>query len=394
MYTAEGKLIRWLRASGARVEAGEAVVEIETEKAIHELEAPAAGILHAIANPEESLQVEALIGYVLAEGEALPNESSDHPASHSSPSSATATAASAAAPAREVRASPIARRLASENNIDLASLAGSGPGGRIVEADVRAALAAASAPATFAVASASAAPAAPSAVSGLAVRERVPMTSIRKTIVQRLRYAVEEAVPLTLTREVRADVLRSVRSRLAEKGTTVSYDAMLIKTLGMTLRQDPRLNASIQDDSICVYDSINVGFAVAVAGGLLVPVVVDADRQSLVQIEQVVRRLADAARAGRLASSDVAGGTVTVTNLGAYGVDAFTPVLNPPQAAILGVGRIVSRPIVEGDRIVPGSTSVLSLTFDHRVCDGAPAAQLLGNLANLLSDEAQLISWA
>jgi pyruvate dehydrogenase E2 component (dihydrolipoamide acetyltransferase) len=123
-------------------------------------------------------------------------------------------------------------------------------------------------------------------------------------------------------------------------------------------------------------------------------VVRDADAQSLAAIEQTVRNHAEAARAGRLSTSDMSGGTVTVTNLGAYGVDAFTPVLNPPQAAILGIGRIMSKPVVDGDAIVPGSACVLSLTFDHRVCDGAPAAQLLAAVADLISDEARLISWA
>jgi pyruvate dehydrogenase E2 component (dihydrolipoamide acetyltransferase) len=378
MYTAEGKLIRWLRPTGARVEAGEPIVEIETEKAVHEIEAPVAGILHAVAQLEDNLLVEALIGYVLAEGESAPKTDGEAPPSATTAARSAATARTSSA-ARDIRVTPIARRLALENKIDLTLLAGSGPGGRIVEADVRAAIAS---------------PRASAAHPDLVVRERSPITGVRRTIAERLRYGIEQAVPLTLTREVRADNLRAVRSRLAEAGIAVSYDALFIKALAMALRQDLRLNTSIQGDSICVYDDINVGFAVAVRGGLLVPVVRNADRQPLSEIEHCVRRLTEAARAGRLSSDDALAGTVTVTNLGAYGVDAFTPVLNPPQAAILGIGRILEKPVVHEQAVVPGSTCMLSLTFDHRVCDGAPAAELLAAIADIISDERQLLTWA
>lgn len=378
MYTAEAKLIRWLRPTGTRVEAGEPLVEIETEKAVHEIGAPAAGIVHAVAHEEDTLLVEALIGYVLAEGESAPTNSEAL-----RPTTAS-TANAAALPhvaAREIRATPIARRLASEHRIDLALLTGSGPAGRIVEADVRAAIQGATR-------------SAPAVQSGLVVRERIPLSGMRRTIAERLRYSLEQAVPLTLTREVRADILEAARTQLTGMGRAVSYDTLFIKALATALRDDPRLNASIEGDSIYIYDSINIGFAVAVPGGLLVPVVRNADSQPLSEIQRAVERLSVAARAGRLSSDDVLAGTVTVTNLGAHGVDAFTPVLNPPQAAILGIGRIQKKPVVDGDAVVPGSTCVLSLTFDHRVSDGAPAAQLLAALAAVISDKRQLAAFA
>jgi pyruvate dehydrogenase E2 component (dihydrolipoamide acetyltransferase) len=377
MYTAEGKLNRWLRPTGARVEAGEPIVEIETEKVVHEMEAPVAGILHAVAQPEDNLQVEGLIGYILAEGESVPE--SDFEAS-SPPMVGGRSTATARPPSvtRDPKATPIARRLALENKINLALLSGSGPGGRIVEADVRAAIASAHAP---------------SAHPNLVVRQRTPISGIRRTITDGLRFGIEQAIPLTITREVRADRLLTVRSRLAEAGIKVSFDTLFIKALSMALRQDPRLNASIQGDSICIYENINVGFAVAIPGGLLVPVVQDADRKSLSEIEQTVQRLVEAARLGRLSSEDALAGTITLTNLGAYGVDAFTPVLNPPQAAILGIGRILRKPVVDEHGVVPGSVCTLSLTFDHRVCDGAPAAELLAAIATNISDERQLQTW-
>jgi pyruvate dehydrogenase E2 component (dihydrolipoyllysine-residue acetyltransferase) len=376
MYTAEGKLIRWLRSTGTRVEAGEPIVEIETEKAVHEIEAPAAGFVHEVAQPEDKLLVEALIGYILAEGEPAPAKGEAAP--RRTPTEAPGEAALRTSPAdSKIRATPIAKRLASDHKIDLALVTGSGPGGRIVEADVRAAIAAASTPAP-----------------GLIVRERIPITGLRRIITERLRYSFEQAIPLTLTREARTDHLEAARYRLAEKGVAVSYDSLFIKALATALRQDPRLNASVQGDCVCVYDNVNVGFAVAVSEGLVVPVVRHADTQSLAVIERSVRRLSEAARTGRLSPDEVLTGTITITNLGAYGVDAFTPVLNPPQAAILGIGRIQKRPVVDEGSVALGSTCVLSLTFDHRVCDGVPAAQLLASVVASVSDERQLLSWA
>jgi pyruvate/2-oxoglutarate dehydrogenase complex dihydrolipoamide acyltransferase (E2) component len=378
MYTAEGKLVRWLRPSGTRVEVGEPIVEIETEKVVHEIEAPAAGIVHAVAQPEDNLAVETLIGYVLAEGESAPLNAG---APHGAATTLLAGPARVLAASRNIRATPIARRLASEHKINLTLVTGTGPTGRIVEADVRAAIAGVGASAR-------------TARIDLVVRDRFLINGMRRTIAERLRYSFEQAVPLTLMREVRAERLGATRSQLAEKGLSVSYDALFIKALAIVLRQDPRLNASIEGDSICVYDSINVGFAVAIQAGLVVPVIHNADNQPLPAIEKAIRQLSEAARAGRLSADDAAAGTVTVTNLGAYGVDAFTPVLNPPQAAILGIGRIVRKPVVDEDAVVPGDACVLSLTFDHRVCDGAPAAELLAALEAIISDERQLMAWA
>ncbi|MFY9819841.1 MAG: dihydrolipoamide acetyltransferase family protein, partial [Thermoanaerobaculia bacterium] len=260
--------------------------------------------------------------------------------------------------AERIKASPIARRLAAEKGIDLATLIGSGPGGRIVEADVLAA-----------------SPAAPREASWK-VRERLPLTGTRKTIAERLRRSVDTAVSLTLTREVRVEALVAARKNLA-----VSWDALFVKILAESLRERPELNAVIEGDEILLLDEVHVGFAVSLPGGLVVPVIRDADSRPLAEIETEIRELAERARAGALRPQDVLGGTATVTNLGAHGVDAFTPVLNPPQSAILGVGRIAQRAVVEEGQIAVGWTCVLSLTFDHRVTDGAPAADLLAAVA-------------
>ena len=347
MYTAEGNLGRWLVPAGASVQTGDLIVEIVTEKATYEVESPASGVLHPVAVEGESLTVEGLIGWILAEGEAPPG---------------AAPAPSSTMSADRVKASPIARRLAAEKGIDLASLTGTGPGGRIVEADV---LAATVAPRE----------------SPWRIRERIPLAGARRMIAERLRRSVDTAVSLTLTREVRAEALVAARKNLA-----ISWDALFVKLFAESLRERPELNAVIEGGEILLLDEVHVGFAVSLPGGLVVPVIRDADSRPLADIAAGVRDLASRARAGSLRPQDVLGGTATVTNLGAHGVDAFTPVLNPPQSAILGVGRIAERPVVEDGRLAAAWTCVLSLTFDHRVTDGAPAAELLAAVARRMMD--------
>lgn len=378
MYTEEGVLTAWLRPAGARVEAGEPVVEITTEKAAFEVPAPAAGILHPAADVGTNLRVEALIGYILAEGElAPPLVVGDAPPS--------ATGAASPMPSRReddrplagpVRASPAARRLAAEAGVDLTQLGGTGPGGRIVETDVRARIAQAGA-------------ATPGAsLGGRGVRTRVPLSGLRRTVAERLRRSLATAASTTLTREADAGVLVTARQRLAEAmGAAPPYDALFVKLLAAALREHPELNAVIEGDSICVLDEVHVGFAVSVPGGLVVPVVHRADVTPLAEVVAAIQELSRRAHAGRLRPADVEGGTTTITNLGNYGIDAFTPILNPPQSAILGIGRIAPRPLVRDAGLTVGHTCVLSLTFDHRVADGVPAARLLDAVVRHMSDE-------
>lgn len=379
MYTAEGKLVRWLKAAGARVEAGEPVVEIETEKAVYEVEAAVGGVLHQVAEIGATLPVEALIAYVLAEGEAAP-ASAPGAAGKATGASAARPAVSgagtAAATGGEVRASPLAKRLAAEHSIDLTRLSGSGPGGRIVEADVLAAVAERTATR-------------PPVATGIPskVKERVPLVGMRGTIAERLRYSLSTAASLTITREVRAGAVVAARQGLEKVlGMEVPYDALFAKIFAGALREHPVFNSTIENNVILMLDEVHIGFAVAVPRGLMVPVVHHADREPLSEVAAAVRELSSRALAGKLRPGDVTGGTASISNLGAYGVDAFTPILNPPQSSILGIGRIAERPVVEGGAIVPAATCVLSLTFDHRVADGAPAAQLLDAIARRMAD--------
>ena len=379
MYTEEGVLTAWLRPAGAGVEAGEPIVEITTEKATFEIPAPAAGILYPVLEVGTNLRVETLMGYILGEGEEAPAVTVEKstPALVSRGVSPASSAPQESRPSTgPVRASPAARRLAAQHGVDLTQVVGSGPGGRIVEADV---LAKVSQGDTAGISGFSA---------GRRVRQRVPLAGIRRAVAERLKRSLDTAASTTLTREAEAGVLVTARQRLAEKmGAALPYDALFIKLLAAALREHPELNAILESDSIVVFDEVHVGFAVAVSGGLVVPVVHDADSAPLAEVVRAVQELRDRALAGRLRPADVEGGTATITNLGGYGVDAFTPILNAPQSVILGIGRIAQRPVVRDAALAVGQTCALSLTFDHRVADGAPAAQLLDAVVRRMNDE-------
>jgi pyruvate/2-oxoglutarate dehydrogenase complex dihydrolipoamide acyltransferase (E2) component len=399
MYTAEGTLVSWLQPVGAVVKQGEPVLEIETDKATHDVPAPASGLLHHTLPVGTKLKEQMIIGYVLAEGEKAPTtKGSDSTAKLPSDPSLTIPSIEgarsegegwankqtvAAAPASgSIKASPIARRLASERGIPLTSLRGSGPGGRIVEADV---LAASNRAPTVTPAGNAALPI------PWRVRERIPFTGIRRTIAERLKHSQSTAVSLTLQREVWAKRLAEARAELNEKvGAAVPFDAFFVKFLAQALRERPELNVVISGDEWVLLDEVNIGFACSVPGGLVVPVIRGADILSVAEIGRRIRALAERARAGQIKSADIEGGTSTITNLGGFGVDGFTPVLNPPQSSILGIGRILARPVSDSGTIRVLPTVWLSLTFDHRVTDGVPVAQLLEAIARQMNDEHHL----
>src|SRR5579864_1763577 len=374
-YAAEGKLVSWLKPAGARVGAGEAIAEIETEKATYEVEAAMDGILYPVAKPGADLPLETVIGFLLDEGETPPEGSSNVVSEVTVGAVAPKFQVPELHRTQELRASPIAKRLAREHGVDLSGLVGTGPGGRIVEADVIAEKARMSAT--------------PAAVRclGRKVRMRLPLTGMRGTIAQRMRHSLATAASLTITREVEAEILVAARKPIQlTLGTDVPYDALFVKLLADSLQEHRELNAVVEQDAILVLEEINVGFAVAIPGGLLVPVVHNAASISLTEIAQRMRQLRDRALAGQLRAEDVTGGTATISNLGPYGVDVFTPILNPPESVVLGVGRIAERAIARRGHVVAAATCVLSLTFDHRVADGLPAAQLLDAVARRMTD--------
>jgi pyruvate dehydrogenase E2 component (dihydrolipoamide acetyltransferase) len=271
-------------------------------------------------------------------------------------------------------ASPAAKRLARELGVDLRVVVGSGPGGRIVESDVQAATA-------MPMVGAHAAP--------LAAVE--PLSAMRRTIADRLRSGLASTAQITITAE--ADVTE-IESRLAgwsaDRGRRASYTEAIVRACALALRDHPRIAARWTEAGLVRTERIDVGVAVGLDDGLLVPVIRDADRKDLPALGREIADLAERARSGTLAAADMEGGCFSVTNLGAFRIDAFTPLLNPPQTAILGVGRARPRPAVVDGAVVPRTLVVLSLTFDHQVVDGVPAAAFLAAVVDLLEDPGAL----
>ncbi|MFL6054875.1 MAG: dihydrolipoamide acetyltransferase family protein, partial [Actinoallomurus sp.] len=289
--------------------------------------------------------------------------------------------------------SPLARRLARENDIDLTTLTGSGPGGRIVRADIEAALK--NAPAA-------AVQQAPSPVTPAVAQvaedpdvERVPLSRIRKVTARRLTESMQTTPHFYLTRIVDVGALLAFRKTLNEalSPAKVSVNDLIVKACATALRADPVLNVSFTEDSLLVHKRVNVGVAVALEDGLVVPVIRDADRKSVSQIGAETRDLAGRAREQRLTPQEMSGGTFTVSNLGMFGVDSFTAVINPPEAAILAVGGTRKDVVVgEDGEFVARERLTLTLSVDHRACDGATGAKFLGELAELLENPLRIVA--
>jgi pyruvate/2-oxoglutarate dehydrogenase complex dihydrolipoamide acyltransferase (E2) component len=376
MYTAEGTLVSWLQPAGAAVREGEPILEIETDKATQEVVAPVSGFLHPVLEVGARLQEQMIIGYVLAEGEPPPKAVTSEPATKSSSAAAKFADSSSTS---FIKATPMARRLAKEHGVRLETITPTGPGGRIVEKDVLAVARSGSADSIAAT---------PALPYDWRIRERVSFSGMRRTIGDRLKQSQNNAVSLTLTREVSVKKLVDVRRNLnASRTNPIPVDAFFVKAMATALKEHPKLNAVIVGGELLFLDEINIGFAVALPNGINVPVIHGADSLTIEQIAETMRKLIDACRAGGLRSSHIEGGTSTISNLGGHGIDAFTPVLNPPQSTILGIGRMVERPVANGGKIGIEPMVWLSLTFDHRVADGAVAALLLDSLVRHLGDE-------
>ena len=395
MTMTEGTLAEWLVPDGAPVEKGQPIFRMLTEKINTEVEAETSGVLRHLAPEDTTVPAGAVVGCILAQDEALPAELAATAAAAAAPTAAIpAPAASGAGrgapPGREagefVRASPLARRLAEEAGIDLSLVEGTGPGGRILQEDVERAVAARrEAPA----------PAAPPA------GRTIPFKGVRRTIGQRMHESLQTMAQLTITMEVDVTEAGRMCQELSARwqagpgeGVSVTYTHAIVKAAALALAEHPRLNSTLEGDVIRLLDEVNVGVAVALDEGLIVPVVREADRKPLRQIAVEARELSEKARQGTLTVDEVTGGTFTVTTLGMYDVDVFTPIVNPPQCAILGVGRVKEVPAFlardesasggEGDRVVRRSVLNLSLSFDHRVVDGAPAAEFLRRVKHYL----------
>jgi pyruvate dehydrogenase E2 component (dihydrolipoamide acetyltransferase) len=468
----EGTITEWFADDGTSVNAGEPLLRIETDKTETDVEAAGTGRLHRIGQVGETFACGDRIGWFLGDGEDAPTGST--PAAATTASTTPSTTAAAAAPAPDaatapapapintgrVVASPLTKRLAAERNIDLRTVRGTGPGGRIIAADLDDVPAATAPPAVAAaVAPAAAPPARPAVVATGAgmpataaartladllgidlaqvpidsVEQRItrdsvalhvraliaasaptpsPATTVvstpalppalqeptrtvrlsgmRGTIAKRMHESLRQMAQLTLFMDADLDAVVADRARRKESGAAPSYTDYVIAATARALGQHPLVNSQITDDGVALLPTAHVGMAVALDDGLIVPVIRDTASLDLSSLSVESSRLAEAARTGSLALPDLEGGTFSVSTLGMYGVDGFTPVINPPNTAILGVGRLRDDVVLDNGVVGVRTRLTLSLTWDHRAFDGAPAAAFCKTVADLLGDPAAL----
>jgi pyruvate dehydrogenase E2 component (dihydrolipoamide acetyltransferase) len=430
----EGTILRWLKRDGEEIERGEELVEIETDKAAMTYESDQDGTLQTVAAEGDTLPVGELIARVgvpgdgaaagggaagaetaeaAGEGErpsgdrpvASPTGDGAAPADSAEPAAAPAPPASTGGaspattsdPGERVKASPLARRIARENGVDLSALSGSGPGGRVVKADVEAAGAdKASVPTPAATpASGAESPPAPGPDDVMTAKGQTTteaLSRMQQTIARRMAESKATIPDFTLQADV--DMEECVKLRAQLKGISSehapTYNDMVVKASALALREYPRANGSYKDGSLQLHSRVNVGIAVAAQDALVVPTVFDADAKALGEIAREARTLASRVRDGSITPPELGGGTFTVSNLGMYGIKSFNAIINPPQAAILSVGSVEPRVVVRDGGLTPRQTMTLTLVCDHRILYGADAAEFLARIRELLQAPASL----
>jgi len=401
----EARIARWLKKEGDRVEVGEPIVELETEKIDLEVNAERGGVIASITRKEgEDVKIGEVLG-VVDESAAAPkpsgNGASAAPAAKAAPVAASTPAPAppgetkaAAAPAEDTRATPTARRMAKDHDVNLGALQGSGPAGRVMKLDVQNVIA-------------SVAPVSPVSPTGARTaptlrrssersEERQRMSKRRATIARRLVEAQHTAAMLTTFNEVDMTAVMSLRERRKEAfkqqyGVGLGIASFFVKASVAALRAFPQLNAEIQGDEIVLKRYYDIGMAVGAEGGLVVPVLHDADQMSFAEIEQGIRDYAKRAADGTLTLQDLAGGTFTITNGGVFGSLLSTPILNPPQVGILGLHKIQDRPIAVNGQVVVRPMMYVALSYDHRIVDGREAVQFLVKIKEFIEDPGQLL---
>lgn len=444
MTMTEGMVSEWFIADGAEVKKGEMLYSLETEKVNLDVDAEADGTVKHLVEAGVTLAPGDVVGYIFEPGESIPDvlpgatsqSEIDVPAEPAATESLAPAAAQEVATDGNVKASPAARRLARELNVNYQSLQGTGPGGRIVEADVQSAATnpavaqqptiAATSPQSNADVKASplakriaeqrsidlsrvqgSGPggrivqadvenlgASTTQVSGPAAGEVVPVKGMRKTIAQRMHQSLQESAQLTMDMAAVMEDAVKLREQLIREwdgAARPTFTDLVIKAAAKALQKHPLMNSQFSDAGIQLLNEIHVGIAVALPEGLVVPVVRNADQLSLKEIAVESARLATSAREGTLGLDDYAGGTFTISALGMFGVDSFTPIINQPQSGILGVNRILDGIAWEGETPVRQKQMNLSLTWDHRVLDGAPAAEFLQTVVEYLSEPYRLL---
>ncbi|KQX26226.1 MULTISPECIES: pyruvate dehydrogenase complex dihydrolipoamide acetyltransferase [unclassified Sphingomonas] len=421
----EGTLAKWLVKEGDKVSSGDLLAEIETDKATMEFEAVDEGIVTqlVVAEGTEGVKVGAVIALIQGEdedeapkaapkAEAAPKEEpkKETPAPKAEVSAPKAEVpapkaeapAKAAAPASDsgsrVKASPLARRLAQAQGIDLAQVSGSGPAGRIVKADLDGTPSGGAKPAAAAAAAAPAQAAAPKAAATAPVatgadeipHEVVKLSNMRKTIARRLTESMQQSPHIYLTVDIRLDPLLKLRGELnaslESRGVKLSVNDLLIKALAVALMEVPDCNVSFAGDTLIRYQRADISVAVAIPGGLITPIVKGADGKSVAAIATEVKDLAERAKAGKLQPQEYQGGTASISNMGMFGIKQFTAVINPPQAMIMAIGAGEKRPYVIDDALSTATVMSVTGSFDHRAIDGAVGAQLMQAFKQLVEN--------
>ncbi len=398
---AEGVLVRWVIAEGGRVERGQVLAEIETDKATVEVESAHSGVVHrhlvaegavlpvgapiaVIGAQDEQVDMDALLG-----GAEIPTEAESRPEESAAPQPGAADPleGGAASPTEgqlpgRIKASPLARRMAAEHALDLSAIRGSGPGGRVVKTDIEAFLAA---PVSDH----------PQTIGSTPQPFTVPLTRLRTAIGRRMVEAKQQLPHFYVTAEYDMAALMAARQEinamLSDAGEKLSVNDFIVKAVALALREFPNLNASLQGDAIVQHGQVNVGVAVAVKGGLLTIVNRAADRKSLRQISADTKAMVARARQGKVRPEDIEGSTFSVSNLGMYDVENFIAIINPPEAAILAVGSVREIPVVSEGEIRPGLRMKATVSVDHRVSDGAEAAQFMQALGKYLQEPLRLL---
>jgi pyruvate dehydrogenase E2 component (dihydrolipoamide acetyltransferase) len=407
----EGNLARWLKQEGDRIKAGDVIAEIETDKATMEVEAVDEGILGRILVPAgtQGVKVNDVIAVLVEAGEAVPvagaaPKAAPAPAAAPAPVAAPVAAAPVAAPASgdRVFASPLARRMAAQAGVDISKIAGSGPNGRIVKADVDAALSRGPAPAPVAAPSAAPAPAAaprPAApVAITAPHTAVPNSSMRKVIARRLSESKATIPHFYVSTDVEIDALLKIRADLNARSPKdgpgaykLSVNDLVIKATAVTLRRFPNVNAMWTEDAILQLHDVDISVAVSIPDGLITPIVKNADIKGLAAISNEMKDLAARAKSGKLKPEEFQGGGFSISNMGMYGVKDFAAIINPPQAGILAVSAGEQRPVVKNGALAIATVMTLTLSVDHRVIDGALAAEFLQALKRNIEDPLSLM---
>ncbi|SHH13214.1 dihydrolipoamide acetyltransferase family protein [Pollutimonas bauzanensis] len=371
--TTEVILTRWLKKDGDTVAKGEIIAEIETDKAVIEVEAEAGGTFKPFFPDGATIRVGAPMGALLAPGE--------------TPSAEQPGCAPATHDDRRIFASPLARRLALRHGLDLFTIAGSGPQGRILKRDIEAAMEAQNPAANSSIVTdAPAGQPQPTPQTIDAGYELVPHSSMRRVIAQRLSESKQQMPHFYLTVDCRLDKLLALRQQVngSLPGVKLSINDFIIKAVAAAMQRVPASNASWSDEGIRRYRDIDISLAVATSNGLITPVIRRADAKSVAMISAEAKGLAERARQGKLRPDEYQGGGFTISNLGMYGVRAFAAIINPPQACILAVGAAEKRPVVDDGEIVPAAVMTCTLSVDHRVVDGAVAAEFLAAFKALL----------